>query len=89
MRSFLAVTGPKRDLWLVNTVGLLVTGIGVQLLWSSRSREASREVKPLAVGSAASLAGLEAHEVAKGVISPVYLLDAATEVCLGAMWARR
>ena len=25
MRSFLAVTGPKTDLWLVKTIGVLVT----------------------------------------------------------------
>ena len=29
VRSFLAVTGPKTDLWLVKTVGVLVAVIGV------------------------------------------------------------
>ena len=31
MRSFLAVTGPKTDLWLVRTVGVVVLAIGVTL----------------------------------------------------------
>ena len=35
MRSFLAVTGPKTDLWLVETVGVLVAAIGAGLLLSA------------------------------------------------------
>ncbi|MDX2152697.1 MAG: hypothetical protein SFV54_18290 [Bryobacteraceae bacterium] len=35
MPSFLAVTGPKTDLWLVNTVGWVVTVIGAVLLTSA------------------------------------------------------
>jgi hypothetical protein len=31
IRSFQAVTGPKTDLWLVQTVGVLVTVIGLTL----------------------------------------------------------
>src|SRR4051794_41292394 len=50
MDTFLAVTGPKTDLWLVNTVGLLVGVVGVALLVAAW-RGLSPEAGALAVGS--------------------------------------
>jgi hypothetical protein len=88
-RSFLAVTGPKTDWWLVQTVGFLVTCIGAQLYSSSRSAESARELKVLAGTCAASLAGVEIYYVAKRTIRPVYLLDAVGELCLALGWARQ
>ena len=38
MESFLAVTGPKTDLWLVQTVGALIAVIGAMLLASASGR---------------------------------------------------
>ena len=86
-KSFLAVTGPKTDWWLVQTVGLLVTCIGAQLCQVSRSAESARELKLLAGTCAASLAGIEVYHVARRTIPPVYLLDAVGELALG--WARQ
>jgi hypothetical protein len=37
-------TGPKTDLWLVKTVGILVAVIGAVLLSASRSRRISDEI---------------------------------------------
>jgi hypothetical protein len=88
MRSFLAVTGPKKDLWLVRTVGLLVTCVGAQLLQSSKSPESASEVRTLAGTCAVALAGVDTYYTSKRTISPVYLLDAAVEVGLALMWAR-
>ena len=42
MRSFEMVTGPKRDKWLVKTVGALITAIGSTLLFSA-AREPESE----------------------------------------------
>ncbi len=86
MPSFLAVTGPKKDLWLVRTVGALVTCISAQLLISSRQSDLSSHVRPLAAGTAAALAAVDVTYVAKRRISPVYLLDAAVETGLAALW---
>jgi hypothetical protein len=88
LRSFLAVTGPKNDLWLVRTVGSLVTCIGAQMLIAGRRGEVVPEVKMLAALSAASLAGIDVCYAANRTISPVYLLDAAVEVALGVLWCR-
>jgi hypothetical protein len=87
MRSFEAVTGPKADRWLVKTVGALVAVIGCALGLASRRRLAP-EIVLVAAGSAAALATIDTVYVARRRISPVYLLDAVTEIALVAAWAR-
>ena len=42
--SFQRVTGPKTDLWLVNTVGVLVTAIGLGLILAGTMETISAEV---------------------------------------------
>jgi len=90
-RTFEAMTGPKREWWLVQTVGALVAVIGgVLLSGASRDRD-TPELRALAVGSAAALAGIDVVYVAKRRIAPTYLLDAAVELALaaGVMAGRR
>jgi hypothetical protein len=84
--SFMAVTGPKTDRWLVKTVGILVTVIGAVLLLAWRRARVPAEVVLLAAGSALSLAAIDLIYVSNGTISPVYLLDAAAEVGLVLAW---
>jgi hypothetical protein len=85
IQSFLLVTGPKTDLWLVKTVGVLVGVIGAVLLGAARSRRITREIVLLAVGSALGLAMIDL--VYARHFSPVYLADAAAELCLVLFWA--
>jgi len=85
--SFMAVTGPKVDHWLVKTVGVLVSVIGAVLLFAARSHRVTPEIVLLAVGSALSLAAIDVVYVSAGRISSIYLLDAAAEVGLAAAWA--
>src|SRR5918999_525478 len=80
--TFQRVTGPKVDLWLVNTVGVLVAVIGAALILAGVRGEVTPSVLLVAVGSAAGLAGVDVIYVSKGVISRVYLLDALVEVVL-------
>lgn len=87
MRTFLAVTGPKVDLWLVKTVGGLVGVVGGALLAAGARGRVPEELQGLAVGSAAFLAGVDAVYAAKGRIPPVYLLDAVAEAGLIGAWA--
>ena len=86
MESFLAVTGPKTDLWLVNTVGVLVLAVGLVLLLAAWRRQATAEVFLLAVGSALALTGIDVVYTLRGVIPPVYLVDAVAEVVLVLGW---
>jgi hypothetical protein len=87
VESFLAVTGPKNDLWLVYTVGALVAVVGTVLLLAARSGRVTPEVALLAVGSAVALTAIDVTFVIHRVIDPIYLLDAGLEVLLVIGWA--
>jgi len=80
--SFMRVTGPKVDTWLVKTVSALVCTIGVGLLLHSRRDRVLPEVTTIALGSAVGLTWVDIYYVAKGRIRKVYLLDAAAETLL-------
>ena len=86
--SFEKVSGPKTDKWLVRTVGVLITVIGAVLcLAAARQKPLSEpEIPALALGSAAGLTAIDVIYVAKGRISPIYLLDALLEIVLIAAW---
>jgi hypothetical protein len=86
IKSFQVVTGPKRDLWLVRTVGVLVAVIGSAL--AVDRRRPSRGTAALAVGSAAGLAAIDTVYAARGTISRIYLIDALAELALIAGWVR-
>ena len=85
--TFQKVTGPKTDLWLVKTVGVVVGVIGGVLAVAGLRRQTAPEIPLLAAGSAAGLAGIDIVYVAKKRISRIYLLDAAAELLLIAGWA--
>lgn len=80
LSTFESVTGPKTDDWLVHTVGVLAAVIGATLL--SGARRPSRVVVTLAVLSALGFAAIELVYALAGVISSIYLADAAVELAL-------
>jgi hypothetical protein len=84
--SFQMVTGPKTDLWLVRTVGVLVTVIGAVLLLAWHGRRITPEVMLLAIGSALGLASIDLIYALSGTISSVYLADAVAELGLVGLW---
>jgi hypothetical protein len=86
MQSFLEVTGPKTDLWLVKTVGIILAVIGIVLILAQVNTEIHTSIIVLAIGSALSLALLEFIYVSKCVISPIYLGDAVLELILIGWW---
>jgi hypothetical protein len=81
-RLFAAATGPKREWWLVETVGGLVTVVGAAVIAAAIRGEPPPEVIGTAVGSAATLAAIDVVYVAKGRIAPTYLVDAGVQVGL-------
>ena len=80
------VTGPKTDIWLVKTVGAVISVIGISLLAGGLSGQVGLPAFLLAVLSAAALAAVDVIYVGNGTISKIYLLDAAVEVLLIAAW---
>src|SRR5688572_2580055 len=84
--TFQKVTGPKTDFWLVKTVGLLITVIGVALLLSGKGHDPVPQTYALGAGSALALSWVDIHYVKVGRISRVYLLDALVELPLFGLW---
>jgi hypothetical protein len=85
--TFQLVTGPKLEVWLVKTMGGLITAVGAVLCAAGARGKVSREIRMLAQLSAATLATADVIYSLKGRISRVYLLDAALEGALLAGWA--
>lgn len=86
MGTFVAVTGPKVDLWLVVTVGVLVAVIGAVLLLGAFRDRVGPELVLLAVGSAGGLAAVDLVYALGDRIRDIYLLDAVAEITLVVLW---
>src|SRR4051812_30772930 len=86
MPSFLIVTGPKSDLWLVRTVGLLIAVAGAAMTAAGIDGESGLPILIVAIGSAAALAAVDIIYVALGTIAKIYLIDAMLELGLLAAW---
>jgi hypothetical protein len=81
LRSFYAVTGRKREGWLVQTFGALIAGTGAVL--AQKRTGAGRDVQErVAVGAGVALIASELIFVARRRISPIYLADAVLETLL-------
>lgn len=87
MSGFTAVTGPKTDLWLVRTVGMLVMVIGAGLIAAALRKFVSLPLILIGAGAALGFVFVDVIYVTKNVISPIYLLDAAVEIILLVLWA--
>ena len=86
IRSFEAVTGRKRDRWLVKSMGALITAVGGALAVGAKAPALRRETALLGAAAAATLAACDVVFVAKGRIPKVYLLDAVLESAFVASW---
>ena len=80
--SFQLITGPKADMWLVKTFGVLVGAVGLGLATAASRDRISPEARTLAVASAAALGAADAWYVARGRIRKTYLIDAAAQAAL-------
>lgn len=87
MPSFLSVTGPKTDLWLVGLVAALISVVAATLTYSMMRGRIDPAVVLLAVGSACVLLLTDVICVAQGIISTIYLVDAAIEALILVGWA--
>jgi hypothetical protein len=80
IHSFMLVTGPKNDIWLVKMVGLLTAAVAVAILTSYKSP--NRTVLVLSVSAALAYLAIDVYYVSAEVIGPVYLADAVIEAML-------
>jgi hypothetical protein len=83
LESFEAVSGRKKEKWLVKTMGVFIAAVGGALILGAKSR---RPTVPLGVLSAAALAACDVVYAGKGQIAKTYLLDAAVESAIVLGW---
>jgi hypothetical protein len=84
--TFQAVTGPKTDLWLVKTVGVVVAIVGIVLAIAGLRDAVTLEIVVLAAGSALGLAIIDIRYSLADAISRIYLLDACVELAIVLLW---
>ena len=87
IRSFMEVTGPKTDVWLVKTVGVLLLTISISLITSFFLKKINIPVITLAISCCLVLVFIDCYYVWNGTISKIYLFDAVAEVFLLILWA--
>jgi hypothetical protein len=86
IESFMAVTGPKTDIWLVKTVGALLIPISLCFLTHLFMRVNHWPVVILATVSCISFASIDLYYALNNVIDDIYLADAAAQILLLILW---
>lgn len=83
--SFMVVTGPKTDIWLVKTVSVLLIPIAVSLILPAFLT--SSFWQPLLIGllSAIGLAAVDFYYSLNDTISNIYLWDGIVQ-CIFVVW---
>lgn len=80
--SFMAVTGPKTDIWLLKTFSIQICMMGIVLAYASLDKEFKPAVVLLSLLTAAGFIIADVFYVIKGVIPPIYLADAFIELII-------
>lgn len=84
--SFMKVTGPKTDIWLVKTVGVLVIVIAVAILAAAIRKRIPFEIFLLGSAGCVGFILVDTIYVFSDTIPPVYLLDAVAELLILIGW---
>ncbi|GEO04736.1 hypothetical protein AAE02nite_24000 [Adhaeribacter aerolatus] len=86
LRSFLWITGPKNDIWLLKTVSALIIAVGLTLLVAGFRREFNGAIFTLVLSSALGLMAIDIYYALHDVIWDIYLLDAVAEAGIILAW---
>lgn len=84
--SFIWISGHKYDIWLVETVGIVLAVIGLVLFLAGINKRVNEETFLLATASAAGLTTVDVYYASIDRIWDVYLLDAGVEVIFILLW---
>lgn len=86
INSFMHVTGPKTDIWLVKTVSALLLCIALCFFFSILRKQISLNILSLAISNALVFTCIDFYYVITGTISSVYLLDAILQLTIISSW---
>jgi hypothetical protein len=81
-RSFERVTGPKREAWLVKTVGGLLLTVAAANSLALRRGTVPPEVRLVGAGTAATLAAIDVTYRRRGRLNWAYAVDAVAQGAL-------
>lgn len=86
IHSFMEVTGPKVDLWLVKLIGGLTVSISVVVFFTGIRRRIRIENLLVIIISSISYLLTDIINVAQGLISKIYLADAVLQIFFISAW---
>lgn len=86
IQSFMEITGPKTDLWLVKSFSLILICVAVSCLYSGFSKHFSPAVHLMAFSTAMVLFTIDVYYPLKGVIRKVYLADGYVHLIFLILW---
>lgn len=86
-RSFEAITGRKREPWLVKSMGVMLVVVALALAGDPTGRQPV--TRRLGIGTAAVLAAVDIwYAGVRRRIAPIYLAEAVAELGLVGLWYR-
>jgi hypothetical protein len=86
IHSFMKITGPKTDLWLVKSFSLILICIALSCLYSGFTRQFSPAVYLMASSIALVLFAIDVYYPLKGVIRKVYMADGYVHLIFLILW---
>jgi len=86
MSSFIKITGPKSDLWLVQTVGMIILFVGCGFIVAGARKSVNVPLIIIALGLILGFIVIEIVYVFLGVISVIYMADALVQAALLFFW---
>jgi hypothetical protein len=86
IQSFMQITGPKTDIWLVKTVSVLLLAISLCFFVNLFIKTNPWPVIILAVSCCICLAFIDFYYAGKQTISAVYFLDGIAQILLLVAW---
>jgi hypothetical protein len=84
--SFMKVTGPKADIWLVKTVSTILCAIGVAMIVESVKKTYSISLVILILLNSIGLAAIDFYYAGNDVIWDVYQLDGLAQIVFITLW---
>ncbi|ROQ34905.1 hypothetical protein EDD98_3958 [Streptomyces sp. PanSC19] len=87
-RSFEGITGPKADVWLLQTVSGLLVAIGWAQIRGVGTGAGTAHARRLGIGTATALFVVDVRYATTGRIRRVYLLDAVFQALWLNAWFR-
>lgn len=86
IESFMLVTGPKEDIWLVKTVSVLLLPVSLVFAAAIFTKTPILIITLLSAGCAAGLAIIDFYYTGNGTISMVYQIDGYVQIFFLLAW---